>query len=283
LFQGVTKKDILKGKKIVGLIAPHAGFFASGHCAAWAYRQLKDLGHIRRVILLGVSHRGNFYGACVSDFSHNATPLGKIAVDRNIVKKLAGEKNFRINNRIMQHEHSLENQLPFLQRVLANESFKIVPILFGYLNKQDFSYMAGIIAKYIDDRTLIVASSDFTHFGASFGYLPFAEKIKDNITKLDMGMIKSIMRLDFDGYFKYQKKTGITMCGFFPVGVLLKIFSNDRNRGYLVNYYKSGDLSGDYQKSVSYAAIVFTERLKANSKTGSVAGEKKVSLNLTEG
>ena len=266
--------------KIVGVIGPHAGFFYSGQCAANVYKHLHDSslsGHIERIILLGVSHSSSFYGAAVSTFDYNSTPLGKIPVDTGITEKLAKEKLFKVSNSVMQREHSIENHLPFLQKALKNKKFKIVPILLSYLEKKDFKPMAAIIKKYIDEKTLVIASTDLTHYGAPFGYAPFKMDVKSNLTKLDMGIIDHILRLDFDSYLAYKQKTGITMCGFIPVGVLIEIFADKNHTATLVDYYKSGDRNNDYNHSVSYASVIISE----------IEGGKKVmkpplTLNKTE-
>lgn len=245
--------------RIRALVVPHAGLAYSGYCAAQTFGQLKQLDRIERVILMGVSHRGGFYGACVSDFDTNTTPLGALAVDRDVTRTLAKEKLFRVNDRLMEYEHSLENQLPFLQKVLGKRKVKIVPVLFGHLKKKDFAAMADIIGKYVDDKTLVVASSDLTHYGANFGYVPFKDDVKENLSRLDMGLIQTIESLDFPGYYQYKEDTGITMCGFAPVGVLMRLFSPSKFYGKLLSYYKSGDFNNDYSVSVSYAGVAIVE------------------------
>jgi AmmeMemoRadiSam system protein A len=97
-----------------------------------------------------------------------------------------------------------------------------------------------------------------THFGTNFGYRPFKDDIKNNLTKLDMGIIDPMLKLDFDSYREYERKTGITMCGFNPVGVLIKLFPGKNHHGLLLDYYKSGDTGSDYSLSVSYASIIIT-------------------------
>lgn len=249
--------------KIVGLIGPHAGLGYSGQCAAHAYKQLEQCPGLERVILLGLSHRAGFYGAAVSDFDFNATPLGNIPVDTAVTAKLAKEKLFHKSNRVLQYEHSLENHLPFLQYIqqkMNNNSYKIVPILFSRLDKRDYKKMADIIKPYITARTIVIASTDFTHYGANYGYVPFTTDIKNNLTKLDMGIIDCIRNIDFNGYFNYKKKTGITMCGFAPVGVLLNLFAGENAEATLMNYSKSADRGGDYSFSVSYASIVISKK-----------------------
>ncbi|MCP4153071.1 MAG: AmmeMemoRadiSam system protein B [bacterium] len=259
-FSKATTKPV--PGRIVGIISPHAGLAYSGLCAANAYKQLLNPSagdHIKRVILLGVSHRGGFYGAAVSSFDFNSTPLGKIPVDTATTKKLAKEKFFRLDDAALQNEHSLETQLPFLQKVFKNKNIRIVPILLGHLERKDFKSMAAIIKKYIDDKTLVVASTDFTHYGNNFRYAPFKTDIKSNLTNLDMGMAACIKRFDLDGYFDFKKRTGITMCGFTPVGVLMELFSKNHT-ALLTDYYKSGDREGNYSHSVSYASFVLCKQ-----------------------
>lgn len=247
-----------KAAAVRGIIAPHAGFQYSGRCAARAYRSLSPASGIRRVILLGTSHRFGFYGACVADYTSYATPLGPVPVDTEICRALAAKKLFKNDRDTMRFEHSLENQLPFLQKALAGSDYRIVPIIFGALKKKDFAVMAAAIAPFIDARTLVVASSDLTHYGENFSYTPFRSDLAENLTRLDQGFIEPILRLDFDRCFAYHEKTGITACGFVAIGVMIRLFEKKNFRSSLADYSKSGDLNGDYSTSVSYASLVFS-------------------------
>ncbi len=244
--------------KIVGIVAPHAGYAYSGLCAAGAYKRLSEhTAPIERVFLLGVSHGSRFTGAAVSTFHYNATPLGNIPVDTAVTSALAKEKNFRADNGVMQREHSIENHLPFLQKALKGKTYKIVPILFGHLEKKDFKTMAAVIKKHLTPKSLVIASTDLTHYGGSFGYTPFKDNLEENLTQLDKGIIQPIVGLDFETYFAYMKKTRITMCGFVPVGVLIELFAGSPYTGTLVDYYKSGDRNNRYEHCVSYASVIF--------------------------
>ena len=153
-------------------------------------------------------------------------------------------------------EHSLENMLPFIQRTL--NTFQLVPILVGQLKNDDYEILAHTIKKYIDENSLIVVSSDFTHYGHYFGYVPFPlnKDTRQKIKELDYGAIDRIVNVDFVGYQHYLVKTGATICGRVPIGLLLKILPEDV-KGKLVHYYMSGDMTGNYRNSVSYASIVF--------------------------
>ena len=192
------------------------------------------------MILLGASHHSGFYGACVSDFSAFATPLGQVAVDTEICSSLSRQSFFKTDNTAMRNEHSLENQLPFLQKILGNAGFKIVPILFGTLRKNDFEKMAAIIAPYCDEKTLLVASSDLTHYGENFAYTPFKGDIKKQLTALDTGFIETIRKLDFESYYRYLEKTGITACGFVPIGIMIRLFEKQNISGALADLLQVG-------------------------------------------
>ena len=113
----------------------------------------------------------------------------------------------------------------------------------------------------MDANTLIVVSSDFTHYGRYFGYLPFPlnKDTRQKIEELDGGAIDRIVDVDFVGYQQYLAKTRATICGKVPIGLLLKILPRDV-KGKLVYYYMSGDSTGDYGISVSYASIVFYDQ-----------------------
>ena len=240
---------------IRALIAPHAGFRYSGQCAAYAFKPLMKRP-VNRVIILAPSHMGGFRGLSILKADYYGTPLGLIKVETGICDSLMKEKLIGTNRYAHLKEHSLDNMLPFLQMVLKD--FTLVPILVGELHEDDYGLLAGAIRKYVDKNTIIVVSSDFTHYGRPFGYMPFPhdEKTRDKIKDLDHGAIEKINNLDFEGYQQYLAKTGITVCGRLPIGLLLNILEKDA-KGELVQYYMSGDRSGLYDHSVSYAAIVF--------------------------
>jgi AmmeMemoRadiSam system protein A len=181
----------------------------------------------------------------------------------------------------MRFEHSLENQLPFLQKALGASAFKIVPVIFGALDKKAVATMAGVLAPYVDEKTLVVASSDLTHFGDNFSYTPFRRDLANNLTRLDRGFTETIQKLDFDAYWRYREKTGITACGYVPIGVLIRLFAAEKCRVLLSDYYKSGDLTGDYANSVSYASLVLSSNAgSAGDPIGLDPAEQKLLLNL---
>ncbi len=243
----------LKGRPY-GLISPHAGIQFSGSAAACAYKALQGLT-VKRVILMGPSHYTCMYGMAVSGVDAYETPLGKVRVDRKICDALARQPLFQGPVQAEMPEHSLEMQLPFLQIVLGE--FELVPLVVGELGRHDYAVAAAELKKYVNEETVVVVSSDFTHYGPRFGYVPFSDKLKQNLAKLDGDAIKKIIARDASGFLRYVDETGATICGSRPIGVLLQMLPSEA-RGTKLIYYTSGDLLKDYTDSVSYASIIFT-------------------------
>ncbi len=243
---------------IIALISPHAGYTYSGRAAAYGYKLLGGR-EFNRVIILGPTHYASFRGASIPAVDYYETPLGRVPLDLEICKALLKKELFSTVPQAHGPEHSIEVQLPFLQEVLSD--FKIVPVLIGFLTNEDYGKIAGAIAKHLNSRTLVVASSDFTHYGRRFGYMPFVEDTevgtKARLGELDQGAIDLIIAGDFDGLLDYLTNTGITICGRMPIAVLLKLLPEGA-KGKLLDYYTSIDLTGDYSSSVSYASICFT-------------------------
>ncbi len=240
--------------RMFALISPHAGIEYSGLAAAHGYKLLQGQ-KIKRVIVLGPSHYAGFRGLATSAEEYYETPLGRIKVDRTISDELYRKPLFQGPRSAELQEHSLEMQLPFLQVVIGE--FVLVPLVVGELSETDYAEASQTLLPYLDSETVIVASSDFTHYGYRFGYVPFTDNPRENLKKLDHGAINKIIAKDFKGFNCYVQETGATICGMRPIGIILKMLPAQA-RGSLVNYYTSGDLTGDFSSSVSYASIVFT-------------------------
>lgn len=248
-------KSSEKKKDIIAVIAPHAGFEHAGQCAAYAFKSLEHQ-KVDRVIVLAPSHYIRFRGLSILKTDYYKTPIGLIQVDVDTCDMMLKEKLIHIDPYAYKEEHSLENMLPWLQLTLGD--FKLVPIIVGSLHTDDYKYLASVLKKCVVGNTIIVVSSDFTHYGNYFSYTPFPlnKDTRNNIELLDKEAINKIINLDFRGYQTYLKKTGITICGRNPIGLLLNIL-DENSKGELVHYYTSGDLSGNYEHSVSYASIIF--------------------------
>ncbi|MFH2204401.1 MAG: AmmeMemoRadiSam system protein B [Elusimicrobiota bacterium] len=259
----------------LALISPHAGYRYSGQAAAYGFKALRGRG-IKRVVIMGLSHSEGYDGASVPGFTHYETPLGKVKVDRAAIDKLRKHPLFSTRPSVHRREHSLEIQLPFLQVVL-DKGFSIVPVAFGNLAPKDYPEAARAIREILDDETVIVASSDFMHYGSRFGYMPFKKEAAKNIAAYDMQAVDAILAKDFKAFYARQQKTGNTICGRVPIGVLLHLLGEDAH-GTLARYYRSGELTGQWDGSVSYVSAVFTAGKKDAKFAGAERDEREKAM-----
>lgn len=242
----------------IAIISPHAGYQYSGQVAAYGYNAIKDR-KFDRVIILALKHQlglKRIKGISVSSAKNFKTPLGLIPVDREACDQLLKASNlFGTFENAFKEEHSLETQLPFLQMTLKD--FKIIPLIVCILTKDDFEPIVNAIKPLISDSTLIVASSDFTHYGENYGFLPFKNDIEKNIHKYDYGLFEKVLTKDFEGLRAYRQYSQINACGILPIALLLKLLPGDA-QGEILNYDTSGRQLNNFSSSVSYASILFT-------------------------
>ncbi len=251
----LAKVDAPPVDNVHALIVPHAGYQYSGQVAAYTYKQVAGK-KFTRVIVMGPSHRLPMENvASVTDMTDYVTPLGNTPVDTDFVEALKKHPEFKTIRGADESEHSVQIQLPLLQRVLGE--FKFVPIVAGQLDIETTRRMAQILAGLMDPDTLFVASSDFTHYGANYGYVPFKDDVLANLEKLDMGSWGFIEKKDLDGFAKYIHQTGTTICGKYPIGVLLAMLPAEM-APHRTKYDTSGRITGDTTNSVSYFAIAFS-------------------------
>lgn len=244
--------------RIRALVVPHAGYAYSGRIAAAAFALVRG-GQYRRVLLLAPSHHGDFRGLSVADVDAYVTPLGRVSMDEESVARLRRSSLVTADPGAHQEEHAIEIELPFLQRALG-AGWGLVPILVGALEPQEYPEIAELLRPLVDEGTLVVVSSDFTHYGARFGYLPFPPDARapERIRALDEGAIALVLARDGPGLLDYRARTGITVCGIRPLALLLHLLPADA-RVERIAYGTSGDLTGDWRSSVSYVALAVTE------------------------
>jgi len=254
--------------RVVALISPHAGYQWSGPTAAFGFALLKGQS-FQRVIVMAPSHSAGFAGFSVLDAEVYRTPLGEIPIDTAATAVLRRLPDQRDLPNAWTDEHAVEMQLPFLQRVLK-PGFKLVPILVGGESSADQQqHLADALAALADAQTLVLVSSDFTHYGANFGYLPFADNVAKRLrSDLAVPATDAIVKLDLAAFEAHLKKTEDTICGREPIKVLLRMKPNATAKLLALN--TSGDQTGDYRSSVSYASIAFVD--EKNSARGFAAG-----------
>ncbi len=240
---------------VQAIIVPHAGYRYSGQVAAYSYKQIAGKKY-SRVIVMGPSHRLPMEDvASVPSATHYATILGEVPLDTAFIDALKKHPEFRTLRGADEDEHSVQIQIPFLQRALGD--FTLVPIVVGQLSPTATRTIANILLGLIDANTLVVASSDFTHYGPNYGYQPFKDNVEENLKKLDAGAWACIEKKDLDGFTRYVEETHDTICGRCPIGVLLAMLPAD-SQPHQLRYDTSGHLTGDTTNSVSYYAIAFT-------------------------
>jgi MEMO1 family protein len=246
LNQNVSKE------KIKAIIVPHAGYFFSGSCAAHAYKKVAESTLAKTFVLIGLNHYGHHSGISNQDWQ---TPLGIIETNKELVDEITNTTSLEINEEPHEKEHSIEVQIPFLQYINKDNDFDIVCISLGNIDPEKLGTELFDVLNN-KDVTLII-SSDFTHYGHNFNYVPFTDNIKQNLELLDNGAIKYIENFDAERFRKYLNETHITICGYVPILTSLYYMKNYKGKSAkLLKYYTSGDVLGDFKNSVSYVSIL---------------------------
>ena len=226
---------------IRGLVSPHAGYIYSGIVAAAGYRQIAP--STRTVILIGPSHRFPLGGASIPSVTAYRTPLGDVRLSK-LAFRLQKLPIFGSVTEAHKMEHSLEVQLPFLQVMLR--AFEIVPIL---VNSADPKALAAALAPYIDNDTLIVASTDLSH------YYPYERAVS-----LDRFCTSAITGAEF------SRMPLCEACGKQAVMTLMHIAEIKNWDAKLIDYKNSGDTAGGRNNVVGYASIAFVDRKEGSKK-----------------
>ena len=242
---------------VIAVIVPHAAYQYSGPTAG---RGLAAAGAgFRRAVVLAPSHFAGFRGAAVLPMSGYRTPLGVMPIDPEAVAALRSAPLVRANPAVFMREHALEIELPLLQ-TLAPEC-TLVPVLVGRLDPGDAAALATALSPFLAPGTLVVVSSDMTHYGRRFDYVPVpptdAGAVAGAMRGLDEGALDRIVARDADGFVRYVEETGVTICGREPIEVLLRALPS-AVRGERVAYASSLDVSGEWDHAVSYAAVAFS-------------------------
>ncbi|TFF86832.1 MAG: AmmeMemoRadiSam system protein B [Promethearchaeota archaeon] len=237
-------------KKIVSVIAPHAGYIYSGPVAAHSYLELwKDRKDgPDTVIIIGPNHHG---GAPIATMNRGQweTPLGKVDIDEDIANSIINRgKNIQDDPYSHRSEHSIEVQLPFLQ-YLYKGNFKFVPICMLYHDYQNCEIVGEAVASTIkssEKDIIIVASTDFTHFEPH-------EVAKNK----DRKAISAIEKLDARLLFNTVRQERITMCGVDPVtSTIIASKKLGAEKARFLKWSSSGDIISDKSRVVGYGSIV---------------------------
>ncbi len=245
----LAQAGVAEIKDVVAVIAPHAGYIYSGSVAAYSYALLKGR-RISRVVVIAPSHQESFGFSSIYDGEAFTTPLGQVPVDRAFAAglvKASGLIRFSTRGHSISKdrpEHSLEVQLPFLQRVLGK--FTLVPIVMGDQSYEACRALGLALAKSIQGTdTLIVVSSDLSH------YHPY-----DDAVKLDRKTLRAIEEWDYLSLSQNFETNTWEACGGGPiVAAMIAAERLGARQARVLKYANSGDTTNDRTRVVGYGAV----------------------------
>ena len=232
---------------VTGIVVPHAGYVYSGGTAAYAYNAVKDK-NTNTVIILSPSHREYFNGISIYSGDAYSTPLGTVKVNKELRDTLT-QKSKIIHSAVEGHrnEHALEVQIPFLQTIYKD--FTILPVILGDQRRNYMIELAERLAEIINNNTLVVASSDLSHFYN-----------KDKADLLDKIVENKINKFDYEGLQNDLDHGYCEACGGGAIVTLLKLSEIiNRKKSKVLARTTSGDITGDYSEVVGYLSAVVYE------------------------
>ena len=263
-------KNLAEGKKtdeFKAFIIPHNGFDKSGYCAAHAYKRIFENADPELIIILGPDHDN--FGCTASIFPKGAflTPLGEVEIDEEFNELLMKEKVFTPDELNHSDEYSLEMLLPILQYYYAEKMPKIVPILINSNPNNDELEKVALCLYNAwmksGKRALFIVSTNFSHVGLKYGFIPFPLRGKElnfKIKKIDEEVAKKICELNIKDALALAKKDRLNICGLNSAVVLmhlLNLMKNKKVSGKILSHYSSADLTKDYDNFIDYFAIEF--------------------------
>lgn len=235
---GSAPRPPFDAASIKAIAVPHAGYVYSGATAAAAYRLLEGRhAAIRRVVLLGPTHRVAVRGLALPNVDIFETPLGGVPVDTELAARIERLPQVVGSRAAHAAEHSLEVQLPFLQRVIGE--FSLLPLAVGMVRPEDVA--EAIDAVWGGAETLIVVSTDLSHFH------PYREA-----RELDSATVADVLALRGDIDHEHA-------CGATPLNGLLLCARRRGLTPHLIDARNSGDTAGDRSRVVGYASFAFCE------------------------
>ena len=238
MLLGKCKKDV------IGIISPHAGYMFSGAVAGEVYSSIVPKS---TYIILGPNHTGK--GSRIASSKESwSTPLGEVAVDIELLDSIMNKTTLLVEDKIAHtFEHSVEVQLPFIQKI--SPEARIVPISIKSGSLQEYEDLAGALIATIKQEStqaMIVASTDMTHYESR------------KIAKYkDQKAIDEIFKIDGKGLIRVVEQQNISMCGYISTAVMLMVASGlGAKKAELLKYMDSGEVNGDINEVVGYAGVV---------------------------
>lgn len=255
---GATPVSILaqkKGPVPLAVVSPTSRYDVSGACAAWSYKAIGDAPLADVYVILAPSHKGFMGGLTQEPFQ---MPFGTVRVDQELARKVLEKGNIQENRDLFLEEYSVEVQLPFLQYCFINhvEKIKILPMIIG--EKTDLDKLALDLKEILVEtkkKVCFIVSTNLTHHGSEFKYLPFSENVQENIAELDKHILEFIKKGDYEGLAAFVDEKMIPINGLHPLLLLLKVLKFDK--ALIEQYYTSYAITRNEKSSISYVSGVF--------------------------
>jgi AmmeMemoRadiSam system protein B len=233
-------------RRVYGIVSPHAGYLYSSAVAANGFYEVSSM-EFDDVVMIGPNHYGIGTGAAIMNTGLWETPLGQVEINQELSSVIS--KNSEIidlDDFAHSKDHCLEVQLPFVQYI--KKKFRIVPIILIMQDRQTAEDIGRSIAQsIINTKSLLIASSDFTHYESN-----------SEAHRKDMELIKAILSLDILKFYTTLERENVSACGYGAIASIMTAAKNlGATKGELLKYATSGDIIGDTNTVVGYSSIVF--------------------------
>jgi len=237
--------------EIVAVVCPHAGYVYSGPVAAHSFLHVSSLPNPELIVVVAPNHYG--VGSGVSTFAEGEweTPLGRMRVDSKASRDLADSAEIvTIDPDAHRLEHSLEVQLPFLQKIYGDR-VPLLPVSLIFQDVDTAMALSAALAKVVrGKRAVLVASSDLTHYEPA-----------ETARRKDTALLEQVLKMDLDGYYSTLERLDVTACGYGAIATIMETaWSLGLRKAELLKYASSGDTSGDNLQVVGYGALRFVQR-----------------------
>jgi len=245
-------QQMIEGE-IIAIMVPHAGHMYSGPVAGYAFSALRGLTP-ELVAVVSPMHYPYYQALLTSAHTHYATPLGQIRVDREAVKTLDEQLQAELGKGLAyiknDREHSLEIELPFLQRSLKS-AFELLPVMVLEQTVQVAQALGSALAKTLAGRqALLVASTDLSHFYD-----------QDTANMLDAEVLRCVEACDPEGVIQVEEDGKGFACGRGALAAVMWAAKElGANHVQVLHHATSGDVTGDFDRVVGYGAAVFTKK-----------------------
>lgn len=236
-------------RKIYGLVSPHAGYVYSGTVAANGFFEISSL-EFQNVVMVGPNHYGIGKGVAIMRSGVWQSPLGDVEINSQLAEEIASRSaTSDFSDSSHTKDHCLEVQIPFLQYI--RQKIQIVPIV---LIMQDIDTaldlgkaIAETVAERAGESTLLIASSDLTHYEPN-----------EDAHRKDNELIKTVLDLDVYKFYSVLERLNVSACGYGAIAsIMVAAKSLGATKGELLRYATSGDVTGDKGAVVGYSSIVF--------------------------